>query len=63
MSLIEEHATVFKTDSQQGPTIGHRELYSVLLGSPDRSVVEGGWIHVAVWLSGSAMHLKLLQYR
>ena len=28
-------------DSQQGPTIGHRELYSVLLGSPDGSVVEG----------------------
>ena len=23
------HTTIYKTDKQQGPTVGHRELYSI----------------------------------
>ena len=29
------HTAVFKTDNQQGPTVQHRELCSMLCGSPD----------------------------
>ena len=35
------HTTVFKMDNQQGPTVEHRELCSVLCGSLDGRRVQG----------------------
>ena len=35
------HTTVFKMDNQQGPTVEHRELCSVLCGSLDGRAVWG----------------------
>ena len=48
------HTAIFKVDSQQGPTVEHRELCSVLCGSLDgggawRCVVfRGEWMHIYV---------------
>ena len=53
------HTAVFKMDNQQGPTVQHREVCSVLCGSLDGRGVWGEWIHVYVWLSPFA-DLKLL---
>ena len=39
-----------------------RELCSMLCGSLDRRGVWGEWIHVYVWLSPFALHLKLSQH-
>ena len=49
------HAAVFKTDNQ-GPTVWHRELRSVLRGSLDGRGVWGEWTHVCVWLSPLTVH-------
>ena len=50
-------------DTQQAPTVQHRELCSVLDGSLDERGAWGGeWIQVYVWLSSFAIHLKLSQY-
>ena len=46
-------------DNQQGPTVQHRELCSVLYGSPGGRELGGEWIHVYVWLSPFAVYLKL----
>ena len=35
------HAAIFKIDNQQGPTVQHRELYSILCGSLDEMGVGG----------------------
>ena len=51
-----------KMDKQQGPTIQHMELCSVLCGTMDRRGVWGRRIYVYVWLSPFAVHLKLPQY-
>ena len=57
------HTAIFKMDNQQGPTLWHTKLYSVL---PVWIAREGGfgeeWIHVCVWLSPFAVHLKLSQH-
>ena len=52
------HTTVFKTDSQQGPTAQHRALCLVLRGGLDG----GEWIGVCGWVSCSAAHLKGSQH-
>ena len=54
------HTDIFKADSQQGPTVEHRELCSMLPGNLDRGEFGGEWIHVYVWLSPFAVRLKLL---
>ena len=46
-------------DNQQGPTVQHRELCSVLCGSLDGGEFEGEWIQVCIWLSPFTVHLKL----
>ena len=46
-------------DNQQGPTVEHVELCSMLCGSLDGMGVWGGWIHVNVWPSPFTVHLKL----
>ena len=49
----------FKMDNQQGPTVQHRELYSMLCGSLDGRGVGGEWVHVYVWLGPFPVHLEL----
>ena len=56
------HTAIFKVDSQQGPTVEHRELCSVLCGSLDGREFEGERIHVYVMLSLFAVHLKLSRH-
>ena len=64
MSLKPQNSWIFKMDNQQGPTVEHMELCSMLCGSLDERGVWGGWIHVLiyVWLSPFAVHLKLLPH-
>ena len=59
------HNAIFKMDNKQGPIVEHRELCSMLCGSLDGREIWGRmdtctWIHV--WLSPSAVHLKLSQH-
>ena len=42
--------------NQQGPTVQHRELCSMLCGSLDGRGVGGEWIHVYVWLSPNTVN-------
>ena len=42
------HTAIFKTDNQQGSTVQHRELCSMVCGSLDGEEFEGKWIHVHV---------------
>ena len=53
------HTAMFRMENQQGPTVEHRELCSVLCGGLDGRGVWGGWMHVYVRLSPFAVHLKL----
>ena len=46
----------------QAKSLWHRELCSMLCGSLGRRGVWGRWIHVHVWLSPFAIHLKLSQH-
>ena len=55
------HATAGKMDNRQRPTAQHREPCSALCGSLDRREVWGRTVHVYVWLSSFAVHLKLSQ--
>ena len=52
------HTAIFKMDNQQGPTVEHMELCSMLHGSLGREF-GGEWIHVYAWLNSFAGHLKL----
>ena len=56
------HTAIFKIYNQQGSTAEHREPCSVLCGSLYGRGVWGGWIHIYVWLSPFAVHLKWSQY-
>ena len=49
-------------DNQQGPTVEHMELCSMLCGSLDGKGVWAERIHVYGWLSPFAVHLKLSQH-
>ena len=41
------HIAIFKMDNQQGPTVQHRELCSMLCGSlHERGVGENGHMHM-----------------
>ena len=59
---MEIHTATFKKDNQEGPTVQHMELCSMLCGSLDGRGVSGVWIHVYVWLSPFVVHLKLSQH-
>ena len=48
--------------NQQGPIVQHRDLYSVLCDSLDGGEFGEEWIHVYMWLSPFAVHLKLSQH-
>ena len=50
-------------DGQQGPTMQYRELSSMLYDSLDGRRLGEELIHVYVWLSPFAVHLKLPQHR
>ena len=52
----------FKMENQQGPTIQHMERCSVLRGNWKGGELGEEWIHVYVWLSPRAVHLKLSQH-
>ena len=50
-------------DNQQGSTVERKELCSMLCSDLDGGLLFGGkWIHVSVWLSPFAVHLKLSQH-
>ena len=49
-------------DDQQGLTVQHRELCSMLCGSLDGGESGGEWIPVHVWLNPFTVHLKLSQH-
>ena len=53
------HTAVFNMENQQGPAGQHRELCSVSRGSLDGREFGEEWMHVHVWLSPFAVHLKL----
>ena len=46
-------------DNQQGPSVQHMELCSMLLVAWMTGEFGGEWIRVYVWLSPFAVHLKL----
>ena len=50
MGPVDGHVptAIFKMDNQQGPTVQHMELCSVLCGSLDGREFGGEWIHVCV---------------
>jgi len=52
------HTAVFKMDNQQGLTVEHRELCSMLCVSLNGRESGGEWIHVYEWLSPFAVHLN-----
>ena len=56
------HSAVFNTENQQGPAGQRRELCSMSCGSLDGEEFGADWIHVYVWLSPFAVHLKLSQH-
>ena len=56
------HTAVLKVNNQQGLTVLHRGLCSMLCGCPDGRKPGGEWIPVYVWLSPFAVHLKLPQH-
>ena len=56
------HTAVFNMENQQGPAVQHRELWSILCAGWMGGVFGGEWKHVHVWLSASALHLKLSQH-
>ena len=56
------HTAILKIGNQQGPTVQHLELCSMLCGSLDGGEFRGEWIHAYVWLSPSAVHLRLSQH-
>ena len=60
-TLFHVHTAIFKMENQQGPTVEHRELCSMLCGSQDGRGVGGEWTHVYVQLSPFAVHQKLSQ--
>ena len=43
-------------------TVQHSKLCSMLCGNLDRKRIWGEWIHVYVWLSPFAVHMKLSQH-
>ena len=55
------HTSIFEMDDQQGTTVKHMELCSVLCGSLDGGALAGEWIHIHVWLNPFAVNLKLSQ--
>ena len=58
---MDMYTAIFKMDNQQGPTVQHMELYSMLCGSLDEREFGREWIYGYVWLSPLAAHLKLPQ--
>ena len=56
------HTTIYKTDNQQEPTVGHRNStqYPVMLYMGQESKTE--WVYVYVQLILFAVHLKLTQH-
>ena len=54
------HSAIFNMDHQQGPTVQHRELCSMLHGSLDGM---GVWGTMDTRIPVSAVHLKLSQHR
>ena len=56
--IFKVHVAIFKMDNQQGSTVEHEELCSMLCDSLDG----GECIYKYVWLSPFAVHLKLSQH-
>ena len=56
------HTALFEMDNQQGPTVQHRELCLMLCTAWMGGMFRGEWIHVCIWLSPFAVHLKLSQH-
>ena len=54
------HTTIFKIGKQQGPTVQHGELCSMLCDSLDG---RGVWIQGYGWQSPLAVHLELSQIK
>ena len=57
-----KHTATFKMDNQQGPIVQHIEFSSILYGTLDGRGHREEWLHVYVWLSPFAVHLKIPQY-
>ena len=56
------HTTIFQMDYQQGPTVEHRELCSVLCGSLDGRGALGRMDTWTCMANCFAAHLKLSQH-
>ena len=59
-----KHTTVYRMDNQQGPTVEHREVYSILCNDlhGKRILKKKKRIHIYVELIHFAVHLKLTQH-
>ena len=72
MEALQAHALIWmrftnvilskKQIAQQGPTVQHRELYSVFVVTYNRKESEKEYVCVCVWLNHFALHLKLTQH-
>ena len=49
-------------DNQQGPTIQYRSCAQFYVAAWIGGEFGGAWIHVYVWLSPFAVHLKLFEH-
>ena len=58
----EGDGAMLKMDNQQGPTVQHRELCSMLCGSRAERGMWGEWMHICLWLSPFTVHLELSQH-
>ena len=58
----EGDGAMLKMDNQQGPTVQHRELCSMLCGSRAGRGTWGEWMHVCLWLSPFTVCLELSQH-
>ena len=52
-------SAIFNMDNQQGLTVEHRNSAQCYVAACVGGEFGGQWIHVYVWLSPSAVHLKL----
>ena len=59
LPLSKRFRFVYKIDNQQGPTVYHRELYSVFYKGGES---ENEYIYVYVYLNHFVVHLKVIQH-
>ena len=56
------HITIHKTDKQQGFTVQHREIYSLVITYNGKVLKKSMYVYTFIYLNHFAVHLKLTYY-